>query len=511
MKKTKILFILLIIISLIFFSCSKDSTGPNGGPKATENWNIIIDDGDGNGTWKLELQPDSTIISTGSWTFGYEERDEIICNFVSSPIVLNGTDFTLNANGTAQYSGINQDSDFTMTCSGSMFNGIGNGIYSIDFDNQYWTDANGTWAGNLIDGEGITLTGTDDNPPNPPSSPYPQDNASSVSINSNLTWFCSDPDNDPLTYEIYFGVSASPPLVNSGQSETIYYLGTLNEETTYYWKIVAKDNHDNSTIGNIWEFTTRTVYQGNFEWCTIPAGEYTYGSGDEILSINYDYQIMKFEVSNEQYVDYLEEAYNAGEITLTDSRVEGYYNGDMAYGAGVYKFLSLGYRINWDGLSFSIESGYENHPVVYITYFGALAFAEHYDIYLPSKYEWQKAARGNTGYDYPWGDYIDGSRANYYDSGDPWDNGTTPVGMYNGQLIQGFQTTDSPSPYGVYDQSGNIMEWTSTIYSYESGARYAGGGNWDDNSVECWRTGPYYPTACYSLFGFRCVRQLSRN
>ncbi len=41
---------------------------------------------------------------------------------------------------------------------------------------------------------------------------------------------------------------------------------------------------------------------------------------------------------------------------------------------------------------------------------------------------------------------------------------TTPVGFYNGQNYEGFQTTDSPSPYGAYDMSGNVEEWTSTPY-----------------------------------------------
>ena len=102
----------------------------------------------------------------------------------------------------------------------------------------------------------FTTIGPVNQPPNPPSNPNPSDNATEVSINTNLSWECTDPENDPLTYDIYFGTSSNPPIVNNGQSGTTYYLGTLEEETTYYWKIVAYDNHSNSTTGNVWHFTT---------------------------------------------------------------------------------------------------------------------------------------------------------------------------------------------------------------------------------------------------------------
>ncbi len=89
-------------------------------------------------------------------------------------------------------------------------------------------------------------------PPNLPSNPFPNDGATSVSIYTHLSWECTDPNGDPLTYDVHFG----PPLVISSQSSTTYDPGTLNEETTYYWKIVAYDDHSNSTTGDIWQFTT---------------------------------------------------------------------------------------------------------------------------------------------------------------------------------------------------------------------------------------------------------------
>jgi len=92
--------------------------------------------------------------------------------------------------------------------------------------------------------------------PNQPANPSPSDNASNVSINTNLSWSCSDPDDDQLTYDIYFGTNSTPPLLNTGQSSSNYDPGTMNEGITYFWKIIAKDDHDNSTTSEIWDFST---------------------------------------------------------------------------------------------------------------------------------------------------------------------------------------------------------------------------------------------------------------
>jgi len=175
------------------------------------------------------------------------------------------------------------------------------------------------------------------------------------------------------------------------------------------------------------------IIDNSFTWCDIPAGDYTYGQNDEIRNIAFDFKIMKYEVTNQQYEAYLEDALSAEEITVSGSTVVGYYGGDTQWSAGTYEYYDLdsgNNRIHWNGSSFTIDNGYESHPVNEVTWFGANAFAEFYGFLLPTEDEWEKAARGNTGYDYPWGDNIEGSRANYFNSGDPFDNQTTPFGYY---------------------------------------------------------------------------------
>ena len=98
--------------------------------------------------------------------------------------------------------------------------------------------------------------GSGNNPPLQPSNPQPLNAAIDQSVDVNLSWSCSDPEGDPLTYDVYFGTSSNPPLVNSAQTNTSYDPGQLADNTTYYWKIKAKDDHSNSTTGAIWHFTT---------------------------------------------------------------------------------------------------------------------------------------------------------------------------------------------------------------------------------------------------------------
>ncbi|MGB2698607.1 MAG: dockerin type I domain-containing protein [Candidatus Zixiibacteriota bacterium] len=93
-------------------------------------------------------------------------------------------------------------------------------------------------------------------PPNVPRNPTPEDGATKVWIEDDLSWTGGDPDdNDTLTYDIYFGTDSIPPLVFSNHPDTSYDPGTMMYETTYYWQIVAWDNHDTSRVGPIWLFT----------------------------------------------------------------------------------------------------------------------------------------------------------------------------------------------------------------------------------------------------------------
>jgi len=98
-------------------------------------------------------------------------------------------------------------------------------------------------------------------PPNSPKNPEPPDGATEVDVNATLSWKCTDPDDDELTYDVYFEADDSTPdvLVSNNQSETWYDPGTMNYSTHYYWQIVAWDTYGHSTSGAVWDFITGSL------------------------------------------------------------------------------------------------------------------------------------------------------------------------------------------------------------------------------------------------------------
>jgi uncharacterized protein (TIGR02145 family) len=132
------------------------------------------------------------------------------------------------------------------------------------------------WKVVAKDDNGATTTGpvwnfttiAGNNPPATPSSPSPSNGSTGVSTSPTLSWSCSDPDGDALTYDVYFGTSSNPTsTISTNQTATSIGRTGLNNNTTYYWKIIAKDSKGASTSSPVWSFTT---IQGNPQGC-IPS------------------------------------------------------------------------------------------------------------------------------------------------------------------------------------------------------------------------------------------------
>ena len=147
--------------------------------------------------------------------------------------------------------------------------------------------------------------------------------------------------------------------------------------------------------------------------------------------------------------------------------------------------------------------GREDHPVVLVSHADAQAFAawlsaetdRHFR--LPTAAEWEKAARGDDGRTFPWGDDYDPARLNSHDIG-PFD--TTEVGEYP---LGG-------SPYGVLDAAGQVLEWTATAAGSGAGAdRYlVKGGSWDDKGCGICRPAARHSRPAeikHILIGFRLI------
>ena len=105
------------------------------------------------------------------------------------------------------------------------------------------------------------------------------------------------------------------------------------------------------------------------------------------------------------------------------------------------------YLEGWDGNNY--PNGKGDHPVTWVSWHAAMAYAEWAGKRLPTETEWERAARGELiGQNYPWGSSIDASKANY--NGNVGD--TTAVGIY------------PANDYGLYDMAGNVWEWCLDAY-----------------------------------------------
>lgn len=111
-----------------------------------------------------------------------------------------------------------------------------------------------------------------------------------------------------------------------------------------------------------------------------------------------------------------------------------------------------------------VAPGFEKHPVVHVSWFGADAYCHWAGLRLPTEIEWEKAARGTDGRLFPWG-------AEWHDDFLRWHatalhgETTAPVNDY----------PQGRSPFGILQMAGNVDEWCAEPYQWDVYRRYAAG------------------------------------
>ncbi len=222
----------------------------------------------------------------------------------------------------------------------------------------------------------------------------------------------------------------------------------------------------------------------------IPAGEFTMGTNVRLSDEGPEHRVTvaafyidKYEVTNLQYKKFID--------------------------ATQHKSPQ-----HWSNRTY--PDGKIDHPVVFVSWDDAKAYCEWAGKRLPTDEEWEKAARGTDARYFPYGNEFDMNKSNnpvrweaLKQEGD-----TAPVGSFE----------EGKSPYGIYDMSGNVWEWTASWYrAYPGNTRISenygetyktlkGGSWWDCSFYQCGISAPSYNRAFFlrgtrnKSFGFRCAK-----
>lgn len=237
----------------------------------------------------------------------------------------------------------------------------------------------------------------------------------------------------------------------------------------------------------------------NAEMVYIAAGSFSMGSPGKALDEDAAerpvhavslpaFYIDKYEVTNAQYARFLNALHETKD-------------------AAGHEYLGAEERLSLERVEgrWRAKKGKDNFPVGNVTWYGAAAYARWAGKRLPTEAEWEKAARGNDGRKFPWGNSMDFSRFRLgIDRLAPV--GSMPAGV---------------SPYGCLNMADNVWEWTSSLfqpYPYRAddgredpaaeGRRVARGGSWSGEPFIAHAACRFRPEPAFAHYylGFRCAK-----
>jgi formylglycine-generating enzyme required for sulfatase activity len=305
--------------------------------------------------------------------------------------------------------------------------------------------------------------------------------------------------------------------------------------------------------GEIAEFSLSEIDSVTFRetnMVRIPAGVFTMGDGaascgtqQHQVTLTRDFYLGQHEVTNQEYLEAVQWAYDHGHVTATTTSVRDNLDGsteellnldgscEIAFSSGTFTLRDAGHGINPD------------HPAIEVTWYGAARYCDWLSLQaglprayqhtgnwscnggdpygaqgyrLPTDAEWEYAAQWDDERIYPWGNEApDCSQANFY-PGYYCVGWTSPVGSY----------PDAPAALGLSDMAGNVYEWCNDWHVCDLGTapvtdptgpssgslRVLRGGSWVsdfDNYLRCATRLPFYlPSYTHWDVGVRCARSL---
>ena len=190
-----------------------------------------------------------------------------------------------------------------------------------------------------------------------------------------------------------------------------------------------------------------------FEMVKVPKGSFLYGDEKTREVIDHDYWIDKYLVTNEKYYEFI----------LADG-----YGNQALWSEEGWKWRA---KMKWRYPEYWNDTRWNkaDHPVVGVSYYEAEAYSKWAGKRLPTEREWEKAARGEDGREYPWGVWFDKKICNSSKAAIGY---PTPVTQYSKGV----------SPYGCYDMAGNVWVWCADWYDEEKkDSRVIRGGSWRSN------------------------------
>jgi formylglycine-generating enzyme required for sulfatase activity len=329
------------------------------------------------------------------------------------------------------------------------------------------------------------------------------------------------------------------------------------------WSATKTASHQYGTIGTetirlsvkdtegLTDDTTRAVTVSTpFEvpdMVLLPAGTFTMGDGmfcgvEHQVTLTNDFDLGQYEVTNQEYLDAVQWAYDHEYVTVTTSSVLDNLDGSTVV---LVNLASSSCEIQFVAGQFSLRDGGHginpSHPMKWVTWYGAVAYCDWLSMMegyqraynhqtwecsegnpyvavgyrLPTDAEWEYAAQYNDERIYPWGNEEPSCVLANYNSCVGW---TTPVGSHPAE-----KTVDGK---GLFDMAGNVLEWCSDRYNCDLGTtpavdpvgpstgsqRLFRGGSYGaglQQEMRCsWRSTDWGrdPGETFADAGFRCAR-----